>query len=46
MPPITLIQSKVDEIEEHLSPDAIVGLKARDFNLFKDFQINLRILDY
>ncbi len=48
VPPITLIQSKVDkikEVEEHLSLDASVRLKARDFNLFKDFKIYLRILD-
>ena len=48
VPPITLIQSKVDkieEVEEHLSLDASVHLKARDFNLFKDFKFYLGILD-
>ncbi len=49
VPQRTLIQSKVDEIEEveeHLSLDASVHLKARDFNLFKDFKIYLKILDW
>ncbi len=48
VPPITLIQSKEDkmeEVQEHLSFDASVHLKARDFKSFKDFKFFLRILD-
>ena len=48
MPPITLIQSKEDEmeeVEEHHSLDASVRLKARDFKLLKDFKIYLRIFN-
>jgi hypothetical protein len=40
VPPITLIQSKEDkmeEVEEHHLLDASVRLKARDFKLLKDF---------
>jgi hypothetical protein len=36
---------EIEEVEEHLSLDASVHLKARDFNLFKDFKIYLKILD-
>ncbi len=45
MPPITLIQSKEDEmeeVEEHHLLDASVRLKARDFKLLKNFKIYLR----
>ncbi len=48
VPPITLIQSKEDEMEEmleHLSLDASVRLKARDFKLLQDFRIYLKILN-
>jgi hypothetical protein len=42
VPPITLIQSKEDEMEEmgeQFSLNASVRLKARDFKLLKDFKI-------
>ncbi len=48
MPPITLIQSKEDEmeeVEEHHLLDASVRLKARDFKLLKDVKINLKIFN-
>ncbi len=35
----------MEEVQEHLSLDASVHLKARDFKLFNDFKIFLRILD-
>ncbi len=46
VPPITLIQSKEDkmeELEEHHSLNASVRLKARDFKLLRDFKIYLMI---
>jgi hypothetical protein len=46
-PPMRAPYPKVDEIEkveEHLSLDASVCLKAKNFNLFKDFKIYLRML--
>jgi hypothetical protein len=48
VPPITLIQSKEDEmeeVEEHHLLDASVRLKARDFKLLKDVKINLKIFN-
>jgi hypothetical protein len=39
VPPITLIQLKEEEMGEQFSLNASVRLKAKDFNLLKDFKI-------